>query len=234
MPDEVTDALEAQRVGFRERPRDEHVRVLEGEGHGVLTSKIHVGLVEHHDAFGLRAERVQLRRAEAASAWRVRGGDERERGFEVPTQFRQRGKRGQGEIRIERDRVGQRTGDFREHGVERVAGTEELNRRATRCQLGTWLHKRPRRQREQFIRTVADDDVLRRAAVELGEFFAQRGGGGVWVKPEPSVHRRLYCSEDFGRGRVGILVGVELDEAGDLRLLAGNVGVQPLNQRANE
>ena len=247
MSDEVADTLKAERVSLREGARDEHVRVLERECHRVLAGEVHVSLIEHHDTARLGAKRVQLGGAVAATARRVGSGDERERGLEVPALLGQGAERGQSEVGVQRNGVALHPCDVGENGVERVAGVEILDcgfhqvhgATASIRELGDEeavlrLDECPRRQREQFIRAVADDDVLRRASMKFCESLAQRGGRRVRVKSEPSVHCRLQRRENFGRGWVGILVGVELYEPANLRLLAGDIGVQPLNKRTNQ
>src|SRR5260370_29200557 len=48
MADEVSDTLEAKRVGLRESPRDDHVWIVDGEFHRIRLCEIHVSLVQDH------------------------------------------------------------------------------------------------------------------------------------------------------------------------------------------
>src|SRR5213082_1939632 len=65
-------------------------------------------------------------------------------------------------------------------------------RRRQSCFAARWLHERARRQRQQFVRTVADDDVLRSAPVKLRQPLAQGLCGGIRIEPQPPIHRRLH------------------------------------------
>jgi hypothetical protein len=96
------------------------------------------------------------------------------------------------------------------------------------------FYERPRRQREQLVRAIADDDILRPAAMKFRELFAKQLCRGIGIKPQPPIHRLLDRSKNLGRWGERILIGVELDEALDLWLLARNVRMQVANQRADQ
>ena len=96
------------------------------------------------------------------------------------------------------------------------------------------LHERPRRHGQQFIRAVADDDILRAAPVKLCQLFTQRLRRRIGIKPQSSIHRGLDRLQHLGGGRVRVLVRVKLDEAFDPRLLARDIGVKPADEGTDE
>ena len=93
-------------------------------------------------------------------------------------------------------------GEFTAHYSEKgLAGLDFPNaQRGRACESadlppiyigGYWLRQRPRRQRQQFIRTVADDNVVGVAAVQFRQLLAERLGRGARIPPQPSVHGRF-------------------------------------------
>jgi imidazoleglycerol-phosphate dehydratase len=81
---------------------------------------------------------------------------------------------------------------------------------------------------EHLVRTVADEDLLRLHAVALGDAALERVGIGVGVELAALVGGGTDRFQRARRGAVGVLVGVELDQLGELGLLARDVGVRPL------
>ena len=175
--------------------------MLQRERQGVLFREIHVGFIQHDHAAMGAAESVEFVSREGASARCVRRGDERECGVEVPRLgLPQDIERRQLELFRQTDGIRPRAVNRGQHRIEGITRREILDGAAGLFGArgaddgGLWLHERPRRQREQFIRAIADDDVLRRAAMEFRQLFAQRLGGWIRIKPEASVHRRLRRS----------------------------------------
>ena len=99
-----------------------------------------------------------------------------------------------------------------------------------RLRLGEAAH----RQRQQFIRTIPDDDIVQPAAMPFRQVFAQRVRRRVGIQPQPPVHRRLDRRQHLRRRRIRIFVGVKFDEPLDLRLLAVDIGVQLAHQGADQ
>ena len=126
--------------------------------------------------------------------------------------------------------------DFGQDGVERVAGGEELNDGAGRRvgRAGAFrLDEGAGGQGEQFVGTVADDDVVGAAIVDFCQFLAQWRGGRIGVEAEARVHSGADGAEDFwGRG-IGVFVGVEFDQAPDLGLFAGDIGAETAHEGAD-
>src|SRR5258707_69133 len=77
-------------------------------------------------------------------------------------------------------------------------------------------------------------DVLRGAAVKPRQAVAERLGRGVGIEAEAAGDRVFHGAQHPGRGRVRVLVRVELDEPRDFRLLAGHVRVEPPHEGADE
>jgi hypothetical protein len=151
----------------------------------------------------------------------------------------------QAEIRIDRQGVFHRAMDVRQHRIQRVARREVLDDGggtgfankiggAQDSALQSWLNERPRGQRQQFIRAVARDDVLWPAAMQLRQLFPQSFRRRIRIQPQPAIHRRLDRRPHLRRRGIRILVGVKLDQAFDLRLLARCIGVQLAHQRTDQ
>ena len=248
MADEITNALGAKRVAFRERSGDQHVRVIESEGECVLAGEIHVRLIQDNDALLSAAQLLQLCGAVAAAAGGVGCGDESEGCPEVPLPGVSQARKGRnGEIGAQRRRVDGRAVDFSQDRIERVTGSEELDEglagtkggRPARPGLagflsGSGLHECSDGHRQQFIRAVAHDDVLGPAAMKPGEFLPQQLGGGIGVEPQPPVYCGPNCRQNPGRRRIGVLIRVEFDEPLDFGLFTGHVRAQPSDERPNE
>jgi hypothetical protein len=98
------------------------------------------------------------------------------------------------------------------------------------------LEQRHEHMRQHFIRAVADEDLLRRDA-EIGKArgngFLEAIGARIRVQAQPfaAVHQLFDNRREHARGwRIGILVGVQLDQLGQLRLLARNIRRQAMNK----
>jgi len=76
---------------------------------------------------------------------------------------------------------------------------------------------------EDFVRAVADEDLLRLEAVAPGERRLQGVGVGVGVQAQRLAGGGADRFERARRGAVGVLVGVELDQVVELGLLARNI-----------
>src|SRR5687768_2235997 len=87
---------------------------------------------------------------------------------------------------------------------------------------------------EDLVRTIAGEDLARLDAVVSGDGFAQHGGLRVRIKLQPLLRRLCDRGDDTRRWRVGVFVGIELDQVGDAWLLAGNIRHQLAHPRAPE
>src|SRR4030095_3682200 len=119
MPDEISHALETQRVSLGERARDEDVRILQRECHRILIGEIHISFVQHHDTPLCFAESVEFCGRVAPTTRSIRRREESERRIEIPNlaalQF---WNARQTEIRVERYRDLRRAVNVRQHWIK--------------------------------------------------------------------------------------------------------------------
>jgi len=235
--DEIADPLEAERVCLGKGSCHQDVRIFQRQFQRIFLRKIRIRLVQHRDA-GLRpAKRFKVPGRVTAPGRRVGRGQERQRGVKFPgaAAFQFRHSR-QAEIRPERHGVFRRAVNVRQHRIQRIAGREVLNDfgGASSASPRLWFRERSGGQRQQFIRTVANDEIVRCATVQPGQLLAQQLRRRIRIQPQAAVDRRPDRGEDFGRRRIRVLVGVELDQSPDLRLFAVHVGMQPAHQRADQ
>ncbi|OQB89514.1 MAG: hypothetical protein BWX84_02380 [Verrucomicrobia bacterium ADurb.Bin118] len=236
MTDEITDPLEAERIGFGEGTGHDDVGMFQRQTQRVFWREIHVGFIQHHHAFEFRAERVELRGRVPPAAGRIGRGDEGQRRLrETLLEMPHLPRLGQGEFPTQRQRVGGGAVQGGEHRIQRVTGREKLDGRLDRRDQITLahrpalarqrLHETTHRQRQQFITTVANDDVLDPAAVPGGQFFAQPIRPGIRIQAQASVHRGFDGFEHPRRGRIRVLIGVQLDETRRFWLFARHIGL---------
>ena len=138
--------------------------------------------------------------------------------------------------RVDAEIVGQRHGDVIDavqpavDRVEAVGDVREENRRLV-------LQQRHEDVGQHFVRAVADENLLWRHAVQPGDGGLEQIGVGIGVEAQAcgvGAEFRLNRRQHLGRGRVGVLVGVELDQVGDLGLLARHVGGEGADDPAPE
>ena len=221
------------------------MRKFQREFQPVFIGEIHIRLVQHHHAILRATEFFQLRSFIAAPARRIRRRHQSQRRIEPPFFFTaQIGRARQGKIGVQRHGVFRRAVDVRQHRIQRIARREVLHRRfrqiAAIFQLPAFrlrrfgFHKRAHRQRQHFIRAVAHQNIFRRAAVQPRQLRTQHFRRGIGIQPQPSVHGGLHRAQHFRRGRIRILIRVQLDEARNFRLLARHIRVQAVNQRTDQ
>ena len=75
---------------------------------------------------------------------------------------------------------------------------------------------------QNLIRSVPNEHLLRRDIVMGRDRLAQRASARIGVEAQ-AIRRRSDRSQDARRRSVRILVGIQLDDAIELRLLAGHV-----------
>jgi hypothetical protein len=235
---DVADALKAQRVGLRECPRDQHVGILERERQRVVIREVHIRFVEQdHAALGA-AEPIEFGARVPPAARGIGGGHECQGGIKTPQADTTKGRhRRQAVVPIERDGVA--TGAVRvgQHRIERVTRREVLHERAGVQPLPAptvRFDERADRQGQALVRSVADENVGGRAAMEARQPLAERLRGRVRVQPQPVVGRLPNGRQHERRGGIGVLVRVEFDEPLDLRLFTGHVGMEPTDEWADE
>jgi hypothetical protein len=87
---------------------------------------------------------------------------------------------------------------------------------------------------QHLVRAIADEHLVRIDAVVGGQRLEQLQRHGVGIEPERLGRRRPDGLDRHGRGAERALVGVQLDQAGDARLLARHIGLQTVGQGAPE
>ena len=90
-------------------------------------------------------------------------------------------------------------------------GTASRSDRARRCASPGPTNVRTAHGQD-LVAAVAGDDLSRRDAVQPGRRVAERVGGGVGVAAQPLRLERADGLHHPRAGRVGVLVGVELDD----------------------
>ncbi|MNC40717.1 hypothetical protein D3C75_894440 [compost metagenome] len=88
--------------------------------------------------------------------------------------------------------------------------------------------------RQHLVRTVADEHLCRGHAVVLGHRLLQPVTVRVRVQAQVVVQLAAHGLQRLGRRAVGVFVGVQLDQAGQLGLLARHVRHQVLDEGAPE
>ena len=85
---------------------------------------------------------------------------------------------------------------------------------------------------QNIVRAITNHNAIGRMSKPLPNCLTQAPTGRVGIQSQTldlGSHRWRY----FGRWRVGIFVGVELDPAAALRLLTGHVGTQGTDVRTH-
>ena len=85
---------------------------------------------------------------------------------------------------------------------------------------------------EHFIRAVADEHLVVGHTATLRERVRKLACMGVGVQAQPVVGGVTDRLQRAGRRAVRVFVGVELDQALNLRLFAGHIGLEVVNDRA--
>ena len=96
------------------------------------------------------------------------------------------------------------------------------------------LYEAPDSHCQQFIRAIADDNVVRFAAMKFRKLFPQRLRRRIRIQPQPLIGCSFNRLQNRARWRVWVFVSVQLDQTLDLWLFARNVRVQVSHQRADE
>ena len=76
---------------------------------------------------------------------------------------------------------------------------------------------------QHFIRTVAQEHLIGLHTVVLGHGLLEQVAVGVRVQTQVVIDLGLHRCQRFRRRPVGVFVGVELDQLGQLRLLTGHI-----------
>ena len=229
LAERVADAQAGQGMRFGQRAHDEQVGVAGDQRGSRFTAEVDVGLVDDdHSVVQFGAQAIDLGKRQRPAGWRVGVGDDDPAAVVGALEVVVDADR---EVGVERDLGVRDVVEAAIHRIEAVADVRHQQR------LGV-LEQGQERVRQHLVRTVADEDLRRFDAV-FGEVF----GDGVLeqvairVRVEAQAGRvvaefSLHGGERARRGRVGILVGVELDEVGQLGLFARDVRRQRVDEGA--
>ena len=88
--------------------------------------------------------------------------------------------------------------------------------------------------RQHFIGTIADKHLSSRDPVVIGHRLLEQIAVGIGIQAQVVIQFRLHGCQRLGRWAIGIFVGVELDQLGQLGLLTGHVGHQILDEGTPE
>ena len=77
---------------------------------------------------------------------------------------------------------------------------------------------------ENLVGAVAGKDPVCGQTIGLADGGSQRVAFRLWVKPQQSWVKALEHLPHAGRGRIGIFVGIQLDQIGQLGLLPRHIG----------
>ena len=220
MPEGEPDPQPGQRERLGERAQHEHVREPADQPERVLAREVDVRLVDDQEAGQRARQRLDPLERHERSRGRVRvaeEGDARARGAE-------RGR--------QREVVGERDAHGRAplHGDQRLV--EAVGRHRERDAVAR-VDGRAQDEGQQLVRAVAGHDVVGRHAVHLRRPRAERARLRVGIEPDARVGLARDRLEHVRRGRVRVLVGVELDHpAAGAGLLTGDVGRDAPDGRA--
>ncbi len=208
----VSDPHTGHGAGFAECLHHQQVLIAVQERAGRNASEIDIGLVhDHHHVLIVPQDILHLLKRQETAGRRVwiRENDAAVRLIVIPgTDV---------EIRVQRPRFIGDPEKFRPHRIEGIGHVREQDG-LIRVEKGQKSHA------QHVVGTHAHEDLLRREAVTAGQRLHEAARLRVRVPAESlRVHgaeRRLHA----GRRRIGILIGVQLDQARPPWLLAGHIG----------
>ena len=101
------------------------------------------------------------------------------------------------------------------------------------CQRMSLIKETAGKDRENVIRTVCRNDLIRRNSMERRDLLAERLGDRIRVQAETVNGFRRQHRFQLRRRRIRIFVGVQLDDLCPLRLFTGNVSGHFCNDRTD-
>ena len=215
--DAVAEAQTCEREAFGERAHHDDVRVAGGgrKVHARGVGEVDIGLV-HHDDAGEGAREGGDRLLGVADGRGGVGVREEEERHGPPVRAVRDG-RAPGEVGVERARHEGDVADRGERLVERIAGVAGADGLVV-------VDEGARHEGEHFVRPVADEDARGRGAVQRGDARAQVREDGVGVAAQAVEVEGRQDVRDARRGRVGVLVRVQLDDGRAPGLFTRGVG----------
>jgi hypothetical protein len=87
---------------------------------------------------------------------------------------------------------------------------------------------------ENFVRAVADEDIVRRNPVITGNRRFQQFGIRIGIQPQPVADLAANRFQHARAGAVGIFVGIQLDQIAELGLLTRHIRGEVFDDLAPE
>ncbi|MNQ79015.1 hypothetical protein D3C85_939440 [compost metagenome] len=216
------DPQARQGAGLGQGLGHQQVGVAIHQADGSLATEVDVSLVHHHHRIRIGLQQLfhRLQRQQATGG-RVRvGEDDAAVGARIVLDADL-------ELLIQRHRL---EGDAIEPAVDRVEAVGHI-----REQQGlAVLEQAVEGVGQHLVRAVADEYLTRLHAIVIGHRMLQAVAVRVRVEAQVVADFRLHGRHRLGRWAIGILVGVQLDQPGQLGLFARYVGHQVLDEGTPE
>jgi imidazoleglycerol-phosphate dehydratase len=224
--DRVTDAQSGQRVRFGQRADDQQVGMAIDQCDRRFSAEVDIGLIDDDRRLRMQSEQAFDRdqRHQLASRGVGVGDDDAAIRARIVVDV-------DSKVVTERNRD---VLDSVQLAIDRVEAVTDVGHQDRHFVL----EQRHENMRQHFVGAVAEKD-LRRLHTEHSEVFGNGRLEAIAVRVGVEAQVRAVAAQ-FGlhrrqrerRRRVGVLVGVELDEVLDLGLFARNVGRQAVNKGA--
>ena len=220
MANGVTDAQARQRPRFRQRVRHQQLRITADQRHHRLAAEVDVSLVDDHyriavgtqqaldvgDWHKASGRRIGLRKHDAAIGLQVIIDGDFKRG-------------------VQRYLF---VGNAVEATVDRIKTVGDV-RKQHRCLV---FEQAEEHMRQYFIGAIADKHMIRCQAVTLGNRGAQAVAGRIRIQAQRVTDFSAQSLQHAAAGTIRAFIGVELDQIGQLRLLARHIRREPLHHIA--
>lgn len=210
----IAHAQAGQGARLGQRVHDQQLRELVHQPGGRLGAEVHIGFIDHDHRVAIALQQPAHLGQGQGHAGGCVGVGEDDAAVGPGTQIVVHP---DGEVLVQRDLA---RGDAVEPGVDRVeaVGDVRVQQRRLVAQQG---HED---MGQHLVRPVADEHLLGLQAVVAGNGLAQRGGLRVGVEAQRLAGLLGNGLQHPRAGRVRAFVGVELDQPGDLGLLARHIG----------
>ena len=222
MANRDTDAQTGQRARLGQCLAHQQVRIAVDQLDRRLAAEVDVGLVHQHH--GIRIGLQQLldgRQTQNATGRSIGiGEDDAAIGARIILDANL-------ELLIQSDRLERNAVQTAVHRVEAVGHVGEQQRFAV-------LKQAMEGMRQHFVGAVADKHLRRAHTVVIGHGLLQAVTVRIRVQTQAVIQLGLHGRNRLGRRAIGILVGIELDQLGQLGLLTRHIGHQILDEGTPE
>ncbi|MNZ50347.1 hypothetical protein D3C78_681330 [compost metagenome] len=222
MPYRQADPQARQGAGFGQGLGHQQIGVAVHQGDRRIATEIDIRLVHHHHRIRVGLEQLLhgVQRQQAAGGRVGIGEDDAAVGACVVLDPDL-------ELLIQRYRL---EGDAIKPAVDRVEAVGHVGEQ----QRLAVLEQAVEGVGQHLVRAIADEHLARLHTVVLGHRMLQAVAVRVRVEAQVVAHFRLHGRHRLRRRTIGILVGVQLDQFGQLGLFARNVGHQVLDEGTPE